>query len=187
PDEFQLLHPAEKPQEDPTTQKVEPLPLERPPEATTMDIKEGQTGVSYRRLFGPYLKGACQITLVDPFIRLDYQIYNLMSFIEMLDVGESELTLRLVTAAASNEEEVQLSEKLEQVQEGAVSKKITFSYTFDSSKHDRFIQTDTGWRITLGRGLDIFNRVEGRYALGFIDQTQRKCKETNIIFTRHPL
>jgi ATP-dependent Lon protease len=184
PDEFQLLHPSEKPQEDSNATKVEALPLERMPEATTLDIKEGESGISYRRLFEPYLKGAREITLVDPYIRLDYQIYNLMSFIEMLDGAEGEISLKVITAAGSQEEEVELSEKLEQVQEGAVAKKIAFSYTFDSSKHDRFIQTDTGWRITLGRGLDFFHRIEGRYSLGFIDQTQRKCKETNIVFSR---
>lgn len=184
PDEFQLLHPSEKPKEDKDVLKVEILPLGRVPEVTTVEIKEGETGISYRRLFEPYLKGAREITLVDPYIRLDYQIYNLMSFIEMLDGGDSEISLKVITAAGSQEEEVVLSEKLDQVQEGAIAKKISFSYTFDSSKHDRFIQTDTGWRVTLGRGLDIFHRSEGRFSLGFIDQTQRKCKETNIIFTR---
>jgi ATP-dependent Lon protease len=184
PDEFQLLHPAEKPIEDANTPKVEALPLERRPEAMTLDIKEGETGISYRRLFEPYLKGAREITLVDPYIRLDYQIHNLMSFIEMLDSADADLTLKLVTAAGSHEEEVELSEKLDQVQSGATAKKIAFSYTFDSSKHDRCIQTDTGWRIILGRGLDFFHRAEGRYSLGFIDQTQRMCKETSIVFSQ---
>ena len=184
PDEFQLLHPSEKPTEDSVTPKVDALAVERQPEPRTVDIKEGQSGISYRRLFEPYLKGARRITLVDPYIRLDYQIYNLMSFIEMLDGADGGIALEVVTAAGSQEEEVELSEKLEQVQEGAAAKKIVFTYNLDSSKHDRYIQTDTGWRITLGRGLDIFHRNDGRYSLGFIDQTQRKCKETNIIFTQ---
>jgi len=184
PDEFQLLHPAEKPQEEPNAPKADPLPATRAPEATTVDIREGQTGISYRKLFEPYLRGASEITLVDPYIRLDYQIFNLMSFIEMLDGSDDALTLKVITAAGSYEEEVDLSEKLDQVQAGALAKRIEFSYEFDSSKHDRCIQTNTGWRITLGRGLDIFHRAEGKYSLGFIDQTQRKCKETSIVFSR---
>lgn len=185
PDEFQLLHPAEKPKEDPSVPKVEALPTERTAEPATLDIKEGDTGISYRRLFEPYFRGAKQITLVDPYIRLDYQIFNLMGFLEMLDGEDGEVAVHLVTAAGSPEEEVELSEKLDQVQAGAIAKKIDFTYTFDSTKHDRYIQTDTGWRITLGRGLDIFHRADGKYSLGFIDQSQRKCKETNIVFTRH--
>lgn len=184
PDEFQLLHPAEKPKDDPSVPKVEALPTERTAEPTTLDIKEGDTGISYRRLFEPYFRGAKQITLVDPYIRLDYQIFNLMGFLEMLDGEEGEVAVHLVTAAGSPEEEVELSEKLDQVQAGAIAKKIDFTYTFDSTKHDRYIQTDTGWRITLGRGLDIFHRADGKYSLGFIDQSQRKCKETNIVFSR---
>ncbi len=184
PDEFQLLHPAEKPKEDPSVPKVEALPTERTAEPTTLDIKEGDTGISYRRLFEPYFRGAKQITLVDPYIRLDYQIFNLMGFLEMLDGEDGEVAVHLVTAAGSPEEEVELSEKLDQVQAGAIAKKIDFTYTFDSTKHDRYIQTDTGWRITLGRGLDIFHRADGKYSLGFIDQSQRKCKETNIVFSR---
>lgn len=185
PDEFQLLHPVEKPKEDPSVPKVEALPTERTAEPTTLDITEGDTGISYRRLFEPYFRGAKQITLVDPYIRLDYQIFNLMGFLEMLDGEDGEVAVHLVTAAGSPEEEVELSEKLDQVQAGAIAKKIDFTYTLDSTKHDRYIQTDTGWRITLGRGLDIFHRADGKYSLGFIDQSQRKCKETNIVFTRH--
>ena len=140
--------------------------------------------MSYRRLFGPYLRGAREIALVDPYIRLDYQIHNLMSFIELVDPETGNERLDLVTAAGSNEEEVELSAKLDQVQESANAKKITFGYRFDRTKHDRVIETNTGWRITLGRGLGIFYKPDGRFSLGFIDQAQRKCKETSVIFTR---
>ena len=184
PDEFQQLHPAVRPSKDAVITKAEPLSPERPPEPGTVEIKEGQTGISYRKLFGPYLRGARTVTLVDPYLRLDYQIYNLMSFIEVLDTEHGGLTLQVITAAESNEEEVQLSEKLDQLQESATAKKVTFTYSFDRTKHDRLIETDTGWRIALGRGLDIYYRTEGRFSLGFVDQTQRKCKETNIIYNR---
>ncbi len=70
------------------------------------------------------------------------------------------------------------------IQQGAADKNVKFTYTFDSTKHDRMIEIDSGWRITLGRGLDFLQRAEGRYTLGFIDQSQRKCKETSIVITR---
>jgi ATP-dependent Lon protease len=183
PDEFQLLHPVEKPLKDETASKVDPLSPDRVAVAATIDIKEGQTGISFRRLFAPYLRGATKITLIDPYLRFEYQITNLMSFIELLTPEDGHSNLEVITGAGSPEEEVELSEKLDQIQESSDSKKLTFSYRFDRSKHDRMIETDTGWRITLGRGLDIFHRADGRYSLGFIDQTQRKCKETSIVFT----
>ena len=42
--------------------------------------------------------------------------------------------------------------------------------------HDRFIAADNGWKITLGRGLDIFEKYEGRFNVASLDQTKRKCK-----------
>jgi len=165
PDEFQQLHPAVRPSKDATVPKVEPFVPERAPEPGTVEIKEGQTGISYRKLFAPYLRGARTVTLVDPYLRLDYQIYNLMSFIDLLDPDNGALTLQVITAADSNEEEVPALGKTDQLQESANAKKVTFTYSFDRTKHDRQIETDTGWRITLGRGLDIFHRIEGRFSL----------------------
>jgi ATP-dependent Lon protease len=184
PDEFQLLHPPLRPTAEADAQRVDPLAPDRTPQPCAVDLQEGQTGVSYRRLFGPYLRGARKIALVDPYIRLDYQIHNLLSFIDLLDPELGNVKLDLITATGSNEEEVELSAKLDEVQESANAKKITFGYRFDRTKHDRVIETDTGWRITLGRGLDIFYKPEGRFSFGFIDQAQRKCKETSIIFSR---
>ena len=183
PDEFQLLHPTERPSQDGAA-KLDPLSPERNPERCTIDIKEGQTGISFRRLFGPYLRGAKSVTLTDPYLRLDYQILNLLSFIELLQPEDEPLSLQVITAADSSAEEVQISEKLDQVKQSAEEKKITFSYKFDPTTHDRRIETDNGWRITLGRGLDIFQRVEKKFSFGFIDQAQRNCKANSIIYAR---
>jgi ATP-dependent Lon protease len=56
------------------------------------------------------------------------------------------------------------------------------SYDFDPSLHDRWIESDTEWRIGLGRGLDMFQKPEGRFSLGFVDQTKRACKATTISY-----
>ena len=183
PDEFQLLHPAERPSQD-AAAKIDPLSPERNPEPCTIDIKEGQTGISFRRLFAPYLRGAKSVTLTDPYLRFDYQILNLLSFIELLQPEDESLSLQVITAADSSAEEVQISEKLDQVKQSAEEKKIAFSFKFDPTAHDRRIETDNGWRITLGRGLDIFQRVEKKFSLGFIDQAQRNCKANSIIYAR---
>lgn len=186
PDEFQLMHPVEKPSSDTLEKQFAKAQLQNNAEIKTIEIREGQTGISYRRLFEPYLKSAKQVTLVDPFIRLEYQIQNLIAFIELLDGSDQEVDFHLITALNSQETEVELADKLDQIQVSASSKKIHFTYAFDSNKHDRYIETDTNWKITLGRGLDIFHKNEGKYTLGFIDQTQRKCKETSIIFSQKP-
>ena len=43
-----------------------------------VSIKDNQTGISYKKLFGNYLKGAINITLQDPYIRMYYQFNNLV-------------------------------------------------------------------------------------------------------------
>ena len=66
---------------------------DRSPEEKTVDIVEGQTGISYEKLFLPYLQGADHIKICDPYIRLQYQIYNLMNFCEILEPLENKLTV----------------------------------------------------------------------------------------------
>ena len=40
---------------------------------------------------------------------------------------------------------------------------IVFTYEFDESGHDRSIVTDTGWRVILGRGLDIYQPFDSNW------------------------
>ena len=59
---------------------------------------------------------------------------------------------------------------------------IEFTYDFDAV-HDRFIHLDNGWKINLGRGLDIFDKVE-RFSIDRISQEDRRCKACSISFVR---
>ena len=183
PDEFQLSHPDEQPNPKQESQKVDPLSLDRSPEEKTLDLVEGQRGISYEKLFLPYLKGAKSIKICDPYIRLQYQVYNLMSFCEILDSSEGTLKLGLVTACDSYLE-TELKDKLNELKRGLSQDNIEFDYALEENLHDRWVETDTGWKIILGRGLDIFQKPDDKFTLGFMDQTKRKCKATTITYTR---
>jgi len=61
PDEFQLSHPDEKPEPEEEEKKIDPLSVNRKPEEKTIDITEGQSRISYEKLFFPYVKEAKQI------------------------------------------------------------------------------------------------------------------------------
>jgi len=184
PDEFQLSHPENKPEPEKEDVEVDPLSPDRKPVETTLDIAEGQKGISYSKLFAPYLIGAKSITLVDPYIRYDYQIHNFMNFCECVVPHQGALQLALVTSAESNEQERILSTKFEELRSSLEQDRISFTYSFDRDKHDRWIETDTGWRIILGRGLDIFQKPEGKFTLGFVDQSKRLCKATTITYIK---
>jgi ATP-dependent Lon protease len=183
PDEFQLSHPDERPNPDEEAKKIDPLSLDRNPEEKILEISEGQKGISYEKLFFPYLKNSKKVKICDPYIRLQYQIYNLINFCEILEVTEGIMKIDLVTGCDSFQK-AELSTKLDELKKGLSLDHIEFDYVFDDKLHDRWIETDTGWKIILGRGLDIFQKPDDKFTLGFLDQRKRKCKATQITYIK---
>lgn len=160
--------------------KVEPDQLQE----KTIRIREGETGYSYRSLFGAYLKGASSIQLTDPYIRLEFQIRNLLAFISVIDTAEGPVGLHLVTSAEDEYQKRINSQKFGEIAERLGDGGITFSVEFSDTIHRRGLELDNGWKIILDRGLDIYQKPESRYELSEIDQTKRKCRETEIVFLR---
>ncbi|MGM9797592.1 MAG: BREX system Lon protease-like protein BrxL [Parabacteroides sp.] len=149
----------------------------------SMSFRMGQMGVSYEKLFAPYMAGANVITVEDPYIRASWQVKNLMEFALMLINTRpvDDLKLELVT----NEEDEKipdLIDKLDDIKEDLSSYGITFEYSFRDF-HDRCIKTDTGWTITLGRGLDMFEKYSP-YSIASSRQDMRKCKEFTATFMK---
>lgn len=125
------------------------------------DFHENQRGVSYEKLLIPYLSGADKITITDPYIRQFHQARNLMELLEAIakvKEDSDEVKVSLITSGNEEDQEKLLKqvEFLNSIEHGAAVAGITFDYSFDDSIHDRSITTDTGWKILLGRGLDIF-------------------------------
>ena len=150
----------------------------------TVRIKEGDTGYSYRNLFGPYLKGVSSIQLKDPYIRLEFQIRNLLAFIDAIDTVDGPVSLHLVTSSEEDYQKRINNEKFDEIASGIEEHGIAFTYEFNESLHSRSIETDTGWVIKLDRGLDIFQKPDSKYQLGEMDQAKKGCRETEIIFLR---
>lgn len=149
----------------------------------SMSFRMGQTGVSYEKLFAPYMREAKEITVEDPYIRASWQIKNFMEFALMLINTRpvDDLKLNLFT----NEEEDKipdLIDKLDDIKDDLASYGIEFIYKFRDF-HDRCIKTDTGWTITLGRGLDMFEKYS-LYSIASSKQDMRKCKEFTATFMK---
>lgn len=151
-------------------------------------LRDNQTGVSYQKLFGAYLKGATQITLTDPYIRLPYQMRNLLEFCSMLISNKEtseEIALKVITW---NEPDQMLQESqihLDEIADSVFDSGITLTHELNPNKHDRSIVASNGWKIILGRGLDIFQRVDGRLNLADINQEKRQCKDCEITIIRN--
>lgn len=149
----------------------------------SMSFRMGQTGVSYEKLFAPYMREAKEITVEDPYIRASWQIKNFMEFALMLINTRpvDDLKLNLFT----NEEGDKipdLIDKLDDIKDDLASYGIEFTYKFRDF-HDRCIKTDTGWTITLGRGLDMFEKYSP-YSIASSKQDMRKCKEFTATFMK---
>jgi len=158
---------------------------ESKPEAKQIIIKDNQTGISYQKLFGIYLGGAAEITLTDPYIRYPHQFRLLLEFCVMLSklkIESEEIHLHVITW---NEPEYrkQSEENFYELNLAVEEIGIELTYEFQDG-HDRHIVSDNGWKIILGRGLDIYEKMEGRFNVGDFDQERRQCKACELTYLR---
>jgi ATP-dependent Lon protease len=154
-------------------------------------FQENQKGISFDTLLGPYLKGAKQILVTDPYIRLFYQIRNFMEFLETVvknKTEDEEVNVHLITIEDDFKSDQQ-RENLEKISESCGTVGVNFTWEFDQTGqiHARHIVTDHGWKISLDRGLDIFQNYEMNDTFTFANRLQqyRGCKAFEATFIRH--
>ncbi len=153
-------------------------------------VEENQTGISFAEIFGPYLKGVSEIVITDAYIRKFHQARNLMEFLETVAANKSadqEVVVKLITI----EDEFyadQQKDYLMQMQANIWAAGINFQWEFDETKtiHARHIVTDTGWKILLDRGLDVFQPFDGKdaFALAGRMQEYRQCRKFEVTFVK---
>jgi len=145
-------------------------------------IRDNQSGISYDRLFGAYLIGATNILVKDPYIRLPYQIRNFMEFARLVAEKkdpETEVKLHLITF--NDEEHIEDARNaFSEIADTLEPLGIFFTHEFNALIHDRSIDMNNGWKIMLGRGLDIFQKTSGRYDIAEYYQENRFCKDCEV-------
>jgi len=151
-------------------------------------FQENQRGVSYDKLFGPYLRGVKKITITDPYIRLFYQTRNMMEFLETVAKYKSEddlVDVNLITVEDEFKSDQQ-KDYLTQMQISVQPAGIKFVWEFDTSgsAHARHIITDHSWKILLDRGLDIFQHYDMNEAFSINNRLQeyRACKAFEVTY-----
>jgi ATP-dependent Lon protease len=154
------------------------------------DFQENQRGVSYEELLLPYLSGATEITITDPYVRQFHQARNLMELLEALAVHKDpadEVKVLLVTSESTEGPE-KLQKQMEfllRVKQAAAVAGISLDVRFDATIHDRSIVANSGWRINLGRGLDIFQFVANdAFDLAVKLQKYRQVKAFGVTYIR---
>lgn len=177
--------------EEPRSEKAESTP-DQDSEPIELDggqkiIRDNQSGISYDMLFGDYLVSATEIKVTDPYVRLPYQIKNFMEFAKLVSERKDpndEVKLHLVTANNENYLE-NAKEAFQQITYSLESIGIIFSYEFDDNIHDRSLVMNNGWKVILGRGLDIWQKTGGWYDVNEYLQEKRLCKACEVTFVKN--
>lgn len=153
-----------------------------------LTFAEGELGVTYEKLFAPYIKGAKHITITDPYIRNVFQTLNLMEFLELVEQNKAvadEVYVELVTTTDENIMETQET-NFKQIESSCYALGIKFTYRFNSTIHARSIVTDTGWKISLDRGLEIYQNCERKDFFAFTTRLQkyRPCRQFEVTYIK---
>lgn len=149
-----------------------------------IEIRANQSNVSYKRLFGDYLATASNIVITDPYVRAPFQIENLVEFIQTCrECCENNEELSIELHTQNDDEKVpEMIDTFDELKDELQAVGIEFSYFFDAD-HDRSIVLNNGWKITLSRGLDIFEKY-GKFSLGSVRQTNRRCRAFSVTFVQ---
>ena len=152
---------------------------------------EDRKGISYDRLFGPYISGASKIIVTDPYVRFFYQIRNMMELVEMVirrKSPEDQVCVHLATGSIDGNV-IKQRELLDSIADACVGSGVEFTWAFNNTGtvHVRDIVTDTGWKIVLDRGLDIFQAPikKSGFSLGERLQEHRIIKGFYITYVRN--
>ena len=166
------------------------LPSEPEPRPGHFVFTENRKGVSFEKLFSPYLRGATKIVITDPYIRLYFQVRNMMEFVEMvmkMKAPEDQISIELITCPEEGSIGKQ-RENLDAIIIACEGTGVNFSWTFDGTvtAHARHIVTDNGWKISLDRGLDIFQPfpLNDAFSLANRLQEHRAVKQFEVTYLR---
>ena len=199
PTHYHRGRPAMQATEDSTESGASPTPVEAPatisvPEPVPVelfvghrDYAENQRGVSYETILLPYLRGATEIDLHDPYVRQPHQGRNLVELLALLASEKDpadEMTVNLFTVL-DDDPDYQLKQlrMLNDIVQGAAQQGVKVNVAKDPGGHDRWIRTDTGWRINLGRGLDIFQKSDsGWFDFGTSRQEFRQVRAFGVTY-----
>ena len=149
-----------------------------------INIRMNQKGITYKSLFGDYLRLARLIDIVDPYIRAPFQIDNLIELIQTIrEVSAHSEALQIHVSTQNDDDKIpEMIDIFDSLTDELQSYGIMFTYDFKAD-YDRWIATDDGWKILLSRGLDVFEKFD-RFSLGNVRQEERRCRAFSVTFSK---
>lgn len=160
--------------------KAEPEPQEQ-----HYIIFYGDTGHSYESIIGPYLKGAKEVTVEDPYIRVTHQIQNFVRFCETVVKLSTVRKINLITSYDEKTSISEMRDNIDEVKQSLLEIDVVLDIKLNPNMHDREIRIDNGWVIKIGRGLDFYQKPNSWFEIGVNDLSLRKCLETKVDIYRY--
>ena len=128
-----------------------------------LQLRENSTGWPYEKMFAPqFLKGALQLSLVEPHLSKPNQLRNLQEFLmHVADVARPK-AIEIITLPADKEAETQQERLLETLTKDFYREfGVALTLRRDAGLHDRHLRLNHGVLFKLGRGLDIYKPATG--------------------------
>ena len=147
-------------------------------------IRMNQKGVTYKSLFGDYLRTAHNITVVDPYVRAPFQIDNFVELVQTIrECNDNPEDLKIHLSTQNTDDKIpEIIDDFEGLQNELAAVGVEFTWDFKAD-HDRWILLDNGWKILLSRGLDIYEKFD-RFSLATIRQSERRCRAFTVTFSK---
>ena len=157
------------------------------PSPSHLVLPNNSTGWSYHRLFAQHVTGAHKITIRDPYVRKTFQLRNLLEFLKMVHglIPEGDTVTVLLITKDDAETRDNQAQQLNRISDGFTDDRLSFSWELNTAPelHARSIITDTGVKISIDRGLDIFQYFEtGPLSVEQSVQELRRVKQTEITY-----
>jgi ATP-dependent Lon protease len=160
---------------------AEPVPIARQAQEQHFTIHYGATGYTFDSILGPYLAGAEEVIIEDPYIRITHQVHN---FVRLCETVVKNGGIRRITLVTTQDENPEIADKmramLEDVTQSLLEADIVLKIRFNPNLHDREIRLDNGWTLKIGRGLDFYQKPSTYFDIGSNDLSLRKCLETKV-------
>jgi GTPase SAR1 family protein len=147
---------------------------------TRYEIVEGSTGYTYERIFRPYIDTAEEIIVEDPYIRKIYQFDNFARFCALALRSGVVRKIALHSYCEFGEDIDEVRSRLETLSRDLKSRGVELTYNYEFRGHDREVRFSNGWRVNIGRGLDIYYPPESWASIEASDFSLRRCKGTKV-------
>ena len=147
---------------------------------------EGATGFSLHDCITPYLQQATEVTISDPNIGLIHQQDNLLELLTTIANAkppsqQSNVQLIITTDLFMEEQQ---DRDLQHIAKACLDVGINLTWQFVPSTDitESFIQTNTGWKIQITQGLDVYQPIQShdKFSLTTRLPQYRQCRNFEL-------